>query len=129
MEDGSKPLTIGKEYIVTWCRYGFFKIINDEECEHEFGERDYYLFFKIKEEEKQTYTKTDTPSYYIGLTHKYEASKVIEDFQADSYNIGTAITYLLRAGKKVYVNDCPLDSQKEDIKKAIAHLNFELERL
>ncbi len=63
------------------------------------------------------------PDYYIGKTHGYEARKVIEDFQADSYNIGTAITYLLRAGKK---EGNPII---QDIKKAINHLNFELDRL
>jgi len=67
------------------------------------------------------------PEYYIGKTHKYEASKVVEDFQADSYNLGTAITYLLRAGKKIY-KDNPELSKIEDIKKAIHHLEFELER-
>lgn len=40
------------------------------------------------------------PDYYIGKRYKYEARKVVEDFQADNYNLGTAITYLLRAGKK-----------------------------
>lgn len=68
------------------------------------------------------------PNYYIGKTHKYEARKVIEDFQADNYNIGTAITYLLRAGKKKYVNDDSEESKRADIQKAIDHLNFELER-
>jgi|TARA_R100000084_G_scaffold107098_1_gene66418 hypothetical protein len=63
------------------------------------------------------------PDYYIGKTYKYEARKVIEDFQADSYNIGTAITYLLRAGKK---EGNPII---QDIQKAINHLNFELDRL
>jgi len=62
------------------------------------------------------------PEYYIGKTHKYEASKVVEDFQADNYNLGTAITYLLRAGKK------PNNPMEQDIRKAIDHLNFELER-
>lgn len=68
------------------------------------------------------------PKYYIGKTHKYEARKVIEDFQAENYNIGTAITYLLRAGKKIYVNDSEEESRKTDIQKAIDHLKFELER-
>tara|TARA_A100001201_G_C4061329_1_gene192770 strand:- start:531 stop:752 length:222 start_codon:yes stop_codon:yes gene_type:complete len=67
--------------------------------------------------------KTKIPSYYIGKTYKYEARKVIEDFQADNYNIGTAITYLLRAGKK---SGNPL---KQDIQKAINHLQFELDRI
>ena len=61
------------------------------------------------------------PSYYIGKYHKYEARKVVEDFEL-TYNLGTAVTYLLRAKRK---HDTPVDF----IKKAIAHLEFELERL
>lgn len=65
----------------------------------------------------------EIPSYYIGKTYKIEARKVIEDFQADSYNLGTAITYLLRAGKKEG------NPAEQDIQKAINHLHFELDRL
>ena len=61
------------------------------------------------------------PSYYIGKIHKYEARKVVEDFDL-SYNCGTAVTYLLRANRK---HKSPIDC----IKKAIAHLEFELEKL
>ena len=61
------------------------------------------------------------PSYYVGKYHKYEARKVVEDFEL-TYNIGTAVTYLLRANRK---HDTPVDC----IKKAIAHLEFELEKL
>ena len=61
------------------------------------------------------------PSYYIGKYHKYEARKVVEDFEL-TYNIGTAVTYLLRAHRK---HDTPVDC----IKKAIAHLEFELEKI
>jgi len=61
------------------------------------------------------------PAYYIGEYHKYEARKVVEDFDL-SYNCGTAVTYLLRANRK---HDTPIDC----IKKAIAHLQFELEKL
>ena len=61
------------------------------------------------------------PSYYIGKHHKYQARKVVEDFEL-TYNVGTAVTYLLRAERK---HDTPVDC----IKKAIAHLEFELERL
>ena len=63
------------------------------------------------------------PKYYIGKTHKYEASKVVEDFQADNYNLGVAISYLLRAGKK------PNNPKEQDIRKAIDHLHFELNRI
>ena len=63
------------------------------------------------------------PNYYIGKKYKIEARKVIEDFQADNYNLGTAITYLLRAGKK------DVNPIEQDIKKAIDHLNLELDRV
>lgn len=63
------------------------------------------------------------PKYYIGKKYKIEARKVIEDFQSDNYNLGTAITYLLRAGKK---EGNPIE---QDIRKAIDHLNFELDRV
>ena len=61
------------------------------------------------------------PLYYIGKHHKYEARKVVEDFDLTD-NLGTAVTYLLRAKRK---HKSPVDC----IKKAIAHLEFELERL
>tara|TARA_B100000424_G_C22536206_1_gene306109 strand:+ start:63 stop:335 length:273 start_codon:yes stop_codon:yes gene_type:complete len=70
--------------------------------------------------------KNDIPIYYE--SKGIEARKVIEAFQPDNFNIGTAISYLLRAGKKIYVNGSPTDSMREDISKAIAHLKFELER-
>jgi hypothetical protein len=40
-----------------------------------------------------------------------------------SYNIGVAAAYLFRAGRK------PGNDIKDDLRKAIDHLNFELERL
>tara|TARA_R100000781_G_scaffold47355_2_gene31857 strand:- start:254 stop:505 length:252 start_codon:yes stop_codon:yes gene_type:complete len=67
--------------------------------------------------------KEETPSYYIGKKYKIEARKVVEDFQGDSYNLGTAITYLLRAGKKEG------NPPEQDIRKAINHLHFELDRI
>ena len=62
-----------------------------------------------------------TPKYYIGKYKGIEAFDVVLDFQEDNYNLGTAITYLLRAGKK------PNNPIAQDIKKAIAHLQRELE--
>tara|TARA_R110000744_G_scaffold30329_6_gene71863 strand:- start:4337 stop:4561 length:225 start_codon:yes stop_codon:yes gene_type:complete len=59
------------------------------------------------------------PNYYIGKKYKYEARKVVEDFEL-SYNIGTAVSYLLRAENKH-------DSPVQDIRKAINHLHFELD--
>ena len=61
------------------------------------------------------------PEYYIGKTYKIEARKVVEDYDL-TYNIGTAVTYLLRAKRK---HKSPIDC----IKKAIAHLEFELDKI
>lgn len=60
------------------------------------------------------------PYYYIG-NNGYEARKVVSGFDL-TYNLGTAVTYLLRAYKKH-------PQPTECIKKAIAHLEFELERI
>jgi len=80
----------------------------------------YYYDYTRNGKIDETADKT-IPSYYIGKYYKYEARKVVEDFEL-SYNIGTAVTYLLRAEKK---HDTPIDC----IKKAIAHLEFELEKI
>ena len=60
------------------------------------------------------------PEYYKGKKG-YEARKVCDNFEL-TYHIGTAVTYLLRAYRK---HKTPVDC----IKKAIAHLEFELEKL
>tara|TARA_R110000824_G_scaffold72590_3_gene185157 strand:+ start:826 stop:1185 length:360 start_codon:yes stop_codon:yes gene_type:complete len=60
------------------------------------------------------------PDYYIG-NNGYEARKVVDGFDL-SYNVGTAVTYLLRAERK---HDTPIDC----IQKAINHLEFELDKL
>ena len=65
--------------------------------------------------------KEKIPEYYKGK-NGYMAKDVVANFDL-SYNIGTAVTYLIRSKRKH--NDGGL----EDIKKAINHLHFELERL
>jgi len=67
--------------------------------------------------------KTDKkiPEYYIGKKYGYEARKIVEDYEL-SYNLGTAVSYLLRADRK---HDTPVN----DIRKAINHLHFELDKL
>jgi hypothetical protein len=62
-----------------------------------------------------------TPSYYLGKYKQIEAFDVCMDFQRDNYNLGVAIAYLLRAGKK---EGNPIE---QDIQKAIDHLEKELE--
>ena len=66
-------------------------------------------------------TKHKIPDYYIGKNYKYEARKVISDWELN-YNCGTAVSYILRANFKHH-------SPEECIKKAIHHLEFELEEL
>ena len=59
---------------------------------------------------------TKKPEYYIGKKYGYEARKIIDDYNL-SYNVGTAVSYLLRSDRK---HKSPL----QDIKKAINHLQF-----
>lgn len=68
------------------------------------------------------------PSYYIGSTYKYEARKVVEDWNL-SYNTGTAVSYLLRAGKKTEEGMSNNEKHIQDIQKAINHLKFEIDKL
>ena len=68
------------------------------------------------------YKTTTEPSYYSGTKYGYSARKVVEDFDL-SYNVGTAVSYLLRAGKKEG------NPAEQDIQKAINHLHFELDKL
>ena len=85
----------------------------------------YYEYTRnMKDKKNNDLTKLfyeDIPNYYKGDTYGYEARKVIEDWNL-SYNIGTAVSYLLRCN---YKHTTPID----DIKKAINHLQFELDKL
>ena len=63
----------------------------------------------------------DIPNYYKGKVYKYEARKIIEDFDLN-YNIGSTVSYLLRANNK---HECP----ENCIRKAINHLHFELDKM
>ena len=60
------------------------------------------------------------PKYYKGK-EGYEARRVCDNFDL-TYHLATAVTYLLRAYRK---HDTPV----ECITKAIAHLEFELEKI
>ena len=60
------------------------------------------------------------PYYYIGK-NGYEARKVCDNFDLP-YHLATATTYILRSYHK---HDTPVDC----LKKAIAHLEFELEKI
>jgi hypothetical protein len=84
----------------------------------------YYDYTRNRDEAKeviQDLKSNPIPNYYLGSTYGYEARKVCEDWDL-TYNIGTAVTYLLRSS---YKHDSPYDC----IQKAINHLNFELDKL
>ena len=65
--------------------------------------------------------ENEIPEYYKGK-NGYMAKDVVSNFDL-TYNIGTAVTYLLRSKRKHN------DGGVEDIRKAINHLHFELDRL
>lgn len=66
------------------------------------------------------------PSYYEWVKQQIgvEPYRIAELY---SYNVGTAIVYLLRAGKKVRGNQSGTEAYVEDLQKAINHLQFEIE--
>jgi hypothetical protein len=59
------------------------------------------------------------PAHYLQHPSGMECRKIAEAF---SYNVGTAIAYLWR---HQYKHESPI----EDLRKAITHLTFEVERL
>jgi hypothetical protein len=63
----------------------------------------------------------EIPEYYKGK-NGYMAKDVVANFNL-TYNVGTAVTYLLRAKHKHG------DGGIQDIRKAINHLHFELNEL
>ena len=71
-------------------------------------------------ENKERYIKGDTPTYYTGKYKGIKAIDVIHDFEL-SHCKASALEYILRSGKK--------DDEIEDLRKAINHLNMEIEHL
>lgn len=76
---------------------------------------------EVSQDSPSTINKKLTPPYYQGKYKGLEAFDVCMDFARDSYNIGVAIAYLLRAGKK------PNNPMVNDLLKAIDHIEKELE--
>ena len=76
---------------------------------------------KMKMSKKELGLKDErVPEYYIGK-NGYEARKVCDNFDLP-YHLATAATYIIRAYRK---HQTPVDC----LKKAIAHLQFELEKI
>jgi len=76
---------------------------------------------EVSQDSPSITNKKLTPPYYHGKYKGIEAFDVCMDFARDSYNIGVAIAYLLRAGKK------PNNPKAQDLRKAIHHLEIELQ--
>jgi len=76
---------------------------------------------EVSQDSPSITNKKLTPPYYHGKYKGIEAFDVCMDFARDSYNIGVAIAYLLRAGKK------PNNPMVNDLLKAIDHIEKELE--
>ena len=67
-----------------------------------------------------THCEEKIPAYYVGR-NGLMAKDVVWEYDL-TYNVGTAVTYLLRSKRK---HKTPL----EDLKKAIAHIEFEINNL
>ena len=65
--------------------------------------------------------KDEIPEYYKGK-NGYMAKDIATNFDL-SYNLGSAMKYIIRAGKKEG------NPPEKDIRKAINHLHFELDVL
>lgn len=71
---------------------------------------------------KQTSAADVRPEHYGGESNPFEPIKIIQHYSLD-FELGNAIKYILRAGKKDHTK------KTEDICKAITYLNFELNKL
>lgn len=76
--------------------------------------------YDVKEAAARYYdTVVENPPHYGGIDNPYETIKVIEAWKLN-YNLGNAVKYISRAGKK------DPDKYKEDIQKAIWYLKREI---
>lgn len=68
-----------------------------------------------------------TPAYYEWVKQKVgvEPYRIAELY---SYNVGTALVYLMRAGKKIRGEQSGTEAYIEDLEKAISHIQFEIEK-
>jgi len=71
-------------------------------------------------EKKESYETINHPPHYNKHPCGIECVKVIQEFP---FNIGTAVKHLWRAGMKPGVDI------REDLRKAIRYVQYELERL
>lgn len=92
----------------------------DEDLEKLRNEINKSVITEIKIDKKEEYDLIN-PTHHKGKSGM-QAWDVVEEFNL-TYNTGTAVSYLLRAGKK------PGQSIDQDITKAIKHLERELKNI
>lgn len=72
--------------------------------------------------------RVNHPPYYAWLKEKIGVEP-IDIASLYPYNIGTALVYILRAGKKLEEGISPKDKKIEDLQKAIFHLQDEIKKI
>ncbi len=72
---------------------------------------------------EEAYEKGDTPDYYTGQYMGIKVKDILNDFNLSnrSHYKSSALEYILRSGHK--------DDERQDILKAINHLQMEIERI
>jgi len=104
-------------------KLGKSKKTKEDEIKHS----EYYYEFDRNKSQFINYKENATPNYYVGNVYGYKAKDIIYDYDL-TYNLGTALTYILRAGKKKENGMNDNDKRREDIQKAINHLTFEYDQ-
>lgn len=114
------------KYFVRDAKANVFKLLNENPPKCANYERDNVTQEEIDIERFVDYSKKKTeemvnnPAHYGGKDNPFEAIKVIEAWNCN-FNIGNAVKYLSRAGKK--------DKTEQDLQKAIWYINREIENL
>lgn len=86
---------------------------------------------KTKKEKKEEPVINDVvnhPSHYKWLKDVIGV-EVIDITRHFNYNKGTALAYIMRSGRKTERGYTRIQKEIEDLKKAIFHLNNEIEKL
>lgn len=82
---------------------------------------------EVKECGNAGYDDVARPSHYAE-GRKYEPRKVIFDWDLD-FNLGSALKYIARAGRKGSAAMSQKEKTIQDLKKAIQYIEFEIDEL
>lgn len=76
---------------------------------------------------KQESDMINHPKHYSWFTDKFgiEPITILREF---NFNIGNAMKYLIRHGRKRAMNKSERESKVEDLKKAIVYINNEIDK-